>query len=279
MADLVITTVQDLVDLSEGVYGHGTSSAYLEVELGNDIDFADYTPNYNWGGCTGTWYINFDGKGHKIDNVYYTGSAAWYFFNTLADLSTVKNVTLSNIYIMTSGTVATFNAVNNDIENVHVSGVYQATNSTVTGMIYSINNSRCEVRNCGFSGRLLASSEVAGLNYTGRYGSLHNCYVIADFVGSAIHGFSRAGRTVTNSFVRGTFSTTGNANLFGSSVTATTCYGAISASNQNISASGNNCYYDSTLATAGNFTVSGITGASTTDLKSKQWLLDHYFAA
>ena len=95
-----INTIQDLIAFSNGDYGRGTSSEYLDVVLTADLDFADlteYDSPYNWSGCTGTWYVNFNGQGHKIDNIYYMGTAAWGFFNTL--YGSVKNLKLTNMYV------------------------------------------------------------------------------------------------------------------------------------------------------------------------------------
>ena len=106
MADVVINSIPDLLAFASGQYGYGSSSDRLDVELTADLDFADLTEYdiaYNWIGCKGDWYINFDGQGHTIDNINYVGMGNWGFFDVLHSTSEVKNLNLTNMYVIGNG--------------------------------------------------------------------------------------------------------------------------------------------------------------------------------
>lgn len=164
-----INTIQDLIAFSNGEYGRGTSSKYLDVALTADLDFNDLKENdnpYNWHGCTGTWYVNFDGQGHKIDNIYFMTSSpsdvAWGFFYTL--YGTIRNLNLTNLYVTGSANMAglvsylhgcAYNCkVSGHVENIYPEGA----DGYVAGLVrYIYSNSTAggaRVDRCAFSGTL-----------------------------------------------------------------------------------------------------------------------------
>jgi len=201
MAVIEIDTLEKLIAFSNGEYGRGTSSEYLNVMLTTDLDFADMKVDnspYNWAGCTGTWYINFDGLGHKIDNISFIGIGAWGFFNTVQANSTIKNLKLPNMHVVStfrvSGLVVHLHQ-NCNIINCHLSGQLQniETNNNwqdcgncVAGFIGQPQSSSAYsyIIGCSFVGRLLVSSSsshthgISGHAYNndGRL-MVANCYL------------------------------------------------------------------------------------------------------
>lgn len=288
MAAIEIGTIQELIAFGNGDYGHGSSSDYLNVELTADLDFADLSQNnvaYNWGGCVGDWYIFFDGKSHKIDNISYSGSASWYFFQNLKANSTVKNVKLTNARVVTSGQAATFADIGKEVDNVHVSGAFTAYD-ICCGIGYRFATSGGVLKNSGFSGMLISTNNIcAGLVYAGGayHPSMYTCYVYADLKsgGGYLFGFTNTNCIVFDSWIRGTFqNNNNNTYLFDSSQnTEIGCYGAITASDRVVNAPPQiNSFYDSDLASAGGYSVSGgLAGATTAQLKDADWLYEHGF--
>ncbi len=295
MADVAISSIQDLVSFANGDYGRGTSSAYLDVVLTADIDFNDlneYDSPYNWAGCTGTWYINLDGQGHKIDNIYYAGSADWGFFGTVYGF--VKNLYLTNMFVTSARVVAgvVVNLMDNSVlENIKVSGHLEnvSTNNDLTccGLYFYARNAK--VIMCSVSGTLKGGSACGlGRNCENGRTYIFSCMVYADI--TAIGNSNCAGlpfasinTTVTNCEYRGDVKCPNGASILvgGWEEYILSClliYGAGTSGSWRSNSSYSNVYYDSTLATEGGFTPPSITGAPTTDLQSAQWLHDHDFA-
>jgi hypothetical protein len=288
MADVTISSIQDLVAFSNGDYGRGTSSAYLDVVLTADLDFNDlkeYDTPYNWAGCTGTWYINFDGQGHKIDNIFYSGNGKWGFFDDVYGGSTIKNLKLTNLYVTGShiGCVARYTR-GVTIENCSVSGQVISVTSSALGGICGGANGTLIVRGCSFSGVIqnTGGGVTAGvLPQDGRlqcFGTL----IVADITGRDwMGGFSLDNQMLVDCEFRGTLQGPSGkvTSLAGSNSDSTNCIAAIKSFSGNWYSHGNlyNCYFDSTLAAAGGFSLPG-TGATTAELQSTQWLREHNFA-
>lgn len=283
MADVTINTIQDLVAFSNGDYGRGTSSAYLDVVLTADIDFNDlneYNSPYNWAGCTGTWYVNFDGQGHKVDNIYYMGTSTWGFFGTL--YGSVRNLKLTNMYVTTT------NAMIGGV--VLYSGGAKITNCHVAGHLESIGTPYCsgicaasvasgsEVGFCSVSGLVKSTSDALGLvgNHSGYGMLLYSSIIVADVQANNLAPLCSAGTTVINCEFRGTLK--GGTLYYGYNATLKNCIFVIKSDSSFSSvrtSTINNCYYDNTEWTG---TLSQLTPATTTELQDSTWLKEHGFA-
>lgn len=288
MATIQIGTIQDLVSFANGDYGRGTSGAYLDVVLTADLDFNDlkeYDNPYNWAGCTGTWYVNFNGQGHKVDNIYYMGSGNWGFFDDVQSGSTIKNLKLTNLYVTGShiGGVARYTR-GVTIENCHVSGqIVGITGSGISGIVGAAA-SVVKVSSCSFAGTLQNTGGGYASGVLSQDGNLQ-CYstiVIADIIASNyIFGISADSQLLVNCEFRGSLSGPSGrvSSLAGSRSSSTNCIAAIYSLSGSWYSHGNlyNCYFDSTLAAAAGFSLPG-TGATTEELKSATWLREHNFA-
>lgn len=283
-----ISTIQDLINFSEGYYGYGTSSEYLEVELLNDLDFADLAVDdvpYNWAGCVGTWYVHFDGHGHKIDNIYYMDTTRWGFFDIL--YGSIQNLKLTNMYVTsTTGTTVglVFRAYSALIKNCHVSGHIEALGNQPACGIYRYLDTTV-LRECSVSGKVIGKASALGLGetVTANNCKIYNCNVHADITGGttdALPFTSTNGFMVNCIYVGKIYA--GNASYVGGySSTLYNCilvYKAGSSTNFVYNSTFNNCYYDSTVATAAGFSLTSPTAATTEQLQSEQWLREHNFA-
>ena len=288
MADVSIGTIQELVAFSNGDYGRGASGSPISVVLTADLDFDDLNEHdapYNWAGCTGTWYINFDGQGHKVDNIYYSGTNNWGFFDDVQSGSAIKNLKLTNLYVTGShiGCVARYTR-GVTIENCSVSGQAISITGSALGGICGGANATLIVRGCSFSGVIqnTGGGYTAGvLPQDGRlqcFGTL----IVADIIGQDwMGGFSVDGQTLVDCEYRGTLQGPSGkvTSLAGAYSSSTNCIAAIKSFSGSWYSHGNlyNCYFDSTLAAAGGFSLPG-TGATTEELQSIQWLREHNFA-
>lgn len=294
MATIEISTIQQLVAFSNGEYSYGTAQEYLNVVLTTDLDFADLTENnnpYNWSGCTGTWYINFDGQGHKIDNIYYSGMADWAFFGTV--YGSVKNLYLSNMFV-TSTRIVSGCVINlyGTLENIHVSGYLEnvSTNNDLTccGLYFYASGSI--TRMCSVSGTLKGGS-VSGLGRNSNSSArslISNCLANADLtsIGAANQcaaiPFASINTTVVNCQYKGIAVAnrllTGGWEEFISNCILIYKPGT-TAQNWVSNSTYYNVYYDSTFAAEGEFTPLGaVTGVTTEQLHDTTWLRDHGFA-
>lgn len=304
MANVTISTIQDLIALSNGDYGRGSSGNLVEAVLTADLDFADlteYDMPYVWSGCTGDWYVNFDGQGHTIDNIYYAGSIdRWGFFNVLRSGSIVKNLNLPNMYVAAQcsnadggvGGIASIGEgctiqnchVSGQIENTRTGGDFNTSNNCVAGIVDRPGNNSTVI-NCSFSGTLKIASTsghvhgIAGHGYNGGC-SVINCLCVADFAylanSAAGIGIKCYGNGATlNSEFRGT-----NAAIvfgFGNTIN---CIGIVNSAGQALSAPDTviNSYIDSTKAAAAGLTIPSNCGSATTaELQSINWLRAHNF--
>jgi hypothetical protein len=285
MADVSISTIQELVAFGNGDYGRGTSSAYLDVELTADLDFNDlkeYDVAYNWPGCTGTWYVDFDGKGHTIDNIYYMGAAQWGFFGTV--YGSVKNLYLPNMYVTStggpvSGLIADSRGAT--VRNCHVSGQLESTASGVSGMVIN-DYSTAVVRESSFSGVIRSTNAgwVSGLIVGSYANQCYNCLVIADIKGGYAFPWGNSKTTCMNCEFRGVLngiSGSGWAYNWESSVYKSIMVAESGSSNFSNSVVPVNSYFDSDVASAAGIVCTG-TGAATAELHSAQWLWEHNFA-
>ena len=284
-----IGTVEELIAFGNGDYGRGSGSGNIEAVLTADLDFADLTEYdiaYNWVGCRGDWYINFDGQGHTIDNINYVGTWNWGFFGTLHSTSEVKNLNLTNMYVIGTGVggIAQYCA-GTTIQNCKVSGMLQGT-ADVGGIIGNAGNPTSTVRECSVSGKLTSTSSstrAGGICPTDSYTQVFNSIVVADISSNNYTtGIKGSGNTAINCEVRGTLKgASGRVGLFTfENATSVNCIAAVTSLRGGwYNASYNNCYMDSTLASAGGFSIpSGVTGATTEELKDESWLRSHNFA-
>ena len=288
MAVIEIDTIEKLVAFSGGEYGRGTSGEYLDVVLTADLDFNDlkeYDNPYNWAGCTGTWYINFDGQGHKVDNIYYSGTADWGFFGTV--YGSVKNLYLPNMFVTSTASVAGVAVyLRGTLTNAHVSGHLETLDTNdryaACGLYFQAISS--SINQCSMSG-LLKGSSTGGIAQGTTSGNtlISSCLVIADMI--AIYTaapFAYTGHTINNCEYRGTVKAGSNVVVGGWQIpifnSILVYYPETTNNKWRSNSTYYNVYYDSTLAAEGGFTPPSITGAPTTDLQDGQWLHDHGFA-
>lgn len=168
MADVIINSISDLLAFASGQYGYGSSSAYLSVELGADLDFAEYDEHYNFAGCKGgNWFCNFDGKEHTIDNIRYEGTDPWAFFCSNYFRGSIKNLNLTNVYVVTTREIGglvyhTQNVGGNVlIQNCHISGQLEclaSNNVYVSGLVHNIYG-YAYIYDSSFSGYIEGATE------------------------------------------------------------------------------------------------------------------------
>ena len=299
-----IDTIEKLIEFSNGDYGRGSSSEYLDVKLIADLDFADLTENdipYNWAGCTGSWYVNFDGQGHTIDNIYFIGTGNWGFFQELSTGSTVKNLKMTNMYIAASCSVSGGAAgvvsiagsnciiqnchISGQIENTSVSGGYGYNNNCVAGVVGLPNGGGTKILNCSFSGVLKvaagADAHAHGIVGHGKNGgcSVYNCMANVNFASdSAAHVGIKCfdNQETVNCEFRGQ-----NVEYPFGFNTNVNCIGIVESYSKTIQCpnSHSNCYMDSDKASAAGITIPSNCGSATTaELKDSSWLFAHGFA-
>ena len=286
MATIEIDTIQKLIDFSEGVYGRGNSSEYLDVVLTVDLDFNDLAENnipYNWAGCTGSWYVNFNGQGHTIDNIVYIGTNEWGFFNTLYG-GKVENIYLTNIHVISTEHIAgvvIYKNSNPTLQNIHISGQLETINTNnevpACGFYFQGEGS---VSQCSFSGVIKSNGSAFGIGQNGNT-LVTDCMINADITAPIYTApFTSTNATIINSEFRGTV--TGGTLMVGAySANLTNClliYQPGTTGSWQSNSSYYNVCFDSTLAAEGGFDLSGfITPATTAELKDKTWLINKGF--
>lgn len=291
MANVTISTIQDLIALSNGDYGYGSSSDYLNVELGADLDFADLTVNdtaYDWAGCVGTYYVHCDGKGHTIKNIYHVGTGNWGFIDVLN--GSVKNLNLTDLYVVGAriGGITSYMGTG-EINNCKISGQIEGISSAgagMTGGIAATGTGTNYIKNCSFFGKVInrASGTVAGISARDGGIQLTNCMVVGDLESNNYTvGLSGDNNTAINCEFRGTLKGASGraAALLGARATCYNCIAAVTSVTGAwySSIGGGNNWMDSTLAAAGGFNIQGGFGAATTEeLKNNRWLFEHNFA-
>lgn len=292
MADVVINSIQDLLAFASGQYGYGSSSDYLNVELGADLDFAAYDSTYSFAGCPGNWYLNFDGKGHKIDNIQYSGTSDWGFIRHGNGQVTITNLDLTNLYVITTASAGGLYLSGQTggsltIRNCHVSGqIESARNTTVSGLSQHTNRG-ADISYSSFSGTLKSVNGAAcGVCPDTQGGNtISNVMINANLQSGWCCCIAAARSTVVNSEYRGTVNATNGIVVpVGNSSTATNCIlvinedstaPRITTENGTIS----NTYIDATkLAQTGISHPSYITEATTAQLKDAAWLKSKGFA-
>jgi len=290
MATIKINTIQDLIAFSNGDYGRGTSSEYLDVVLTADLDFADlteYDSPYNWGGCTGTWYVNFDGQGHKVDNIYYAGAAHWGFFYE-TNGGSIKNLRLTNIYITTTTScgIIVNRSGGTNFENIHISGDITANGYCACFSAYNgTNTGRITITNCSFAGSIRSMTSFCSLIVSEGYNrsAVVNNFAANGNISSSENLYlwgSNADGMISNAYFIGVANTRSSLRLGLYGGPQHNVYFVLKSGSKTSASSYNsvfNCYYDSTVATAAGISVSGVTPATTAELQDAQWLRDHDF--
>ena len=278
-----ISSISDLIDLSTGVYGYGSASEYLEVNLTTDIDFNDYTQGYMFTGCSGTWYVNFNGNGHSIKNIYYTGANDWYFFENFT--GTISNLKIDDINIVTTGYIRLGYAVGRtDLIDVNVTGILESLNNAVCPF-FSMSNNKVfhTITRCSIVGNLKGTlvGILALQNGVLAQGEVYDCNAYGEFI-------STGDMTVTGcakSWRLGIVGVFQCVNLYWNNSSAfcqNDCYlvikptstitGAVySSTNNGIT---NNCYYDADVLPQGITISDGSIPATTAQLQSKTFMND-----
>jgi hypothetical protein len=304
MADVVINSIPDLLAFASGQYGYGSSNAYLSVELGADLDFAEYDEHYNFAGCRGgNWYCHFDGKGHTIDNIRYEGTNPWAFFCSGYFRGSIKNLNLTNVYAATTETIAGLvyhtESTGGDvlIQNCHVSGQLECLGSGniyVSGLVHNIHG-YTYIYDSSFSGKFVGPNNgnffgIVCHSFEYQQGTrnyAYNCMVNADSFtpNAAFFPIAGLGCLALNCEFKGTV----KANLLDYPAAVLSAHCILVLKGDSVLTSGistsaptsNNVFIDSDeLAIAGISIPSGATmsGATTVQLKDKAWLKSKGFA-
>lgn len=298
MSTIYLNNIDELIAFSQRE-DKGTADNYLEVELASDIDFATDNDGeyhfYNWAGCTGTWYIHFNGNGHNIKNIYYNGIDNWGFFNSM--YGEIKNLKLKEVHITSqsnrTGCICGEMKGGNDciIENCHVSGKMVLGGQQCGGICGFASGNR--ISNCTFTGRIETSHDigyVGGIAYVWgtNISTVYNCGVKADIVSTAsttrtqIHGIICNGIYNNNlpihrCYFIGTLQrdTEGDVYPISNGSNCHECYAVVTSSknavvmfNPNV----NNCFYDKNVAETAGYIVENGIGATTSQLQDISWL-------
>lgn len=286
MSVISITSISDLLELSAGVYGKGTSSEYLEVVLANDIDFADYEQGYSWDGLTDTWYMYFDGQGHSIKNIYCQATSAWGFVKSLH--GSISNLYLTNISVTGTSTAAGMADVlasGSFIYNCHISGVIDAS-SNAAGIVRR-GNANTYIKNCSYNGTVKSRTQNAVAFFYDRDTSssalqVFNCQFTGELisVSKACSCFGNGVAQVVNCEFRGKITAGGALYYLANGGIIINCLAVFSSDSSwasiNTSGTAYNCYYDETALERTIQTK--MTAATTAQMKSEQWMNAHYLA-
>lgn len=293
MADVTINSIPDLLAFASGQYGHGSSSAYLSVELGADLDFAEYDSTYSFAGCPGDWYLNFDGKGHKIDNIQYSGTSNWGFIIHYGGQVTITNLDLTNLYVITTANVGGlyFSTQSGGgrltIRNCHVSGQIESANAGNVSGLSQHSYRGADISYSSFSGTLKSVNGAAcgACHDTSQNSIISNVMINANLQSGWCLCIGGSRSTVVNSEYRGTANATNGIVIpVGNSSTATNCILVINEDSTapritTENATVSNTYIDATkLAQTGISHPSYITEATTAQLKDAAWLKSKGFA-
>lgn len=269
MAEIVyIRTAQDFVDLINGVYGRGTSSAYLNVEITDDIDMNDLGDPYEFVATnTSGWYIYLNGNNHTISNIYYSNAASnvrWTLFYTLNGSSEIKNLTFKDIFVNAYYITFIGSNRNGTLTNVEIYGTLQAYGESSILQAYFIYNS---VINGTFT-------HVNG-SYWGiiaRY--IANCTAIVNSATADFHIYY-PDNSLTTSFAM----INGGRNItVWHNNNASLCYFVPYAATGTVtSGGGTSVVYDAEIAAANNVTVTGSATAETTaNLHNAEYMATTY---
>ena len=297
-----INTIQDLIAFSNGDYGRGTSSEYLDVVLTTDLDFTDLAESdspYNWNGCTGTWYVNFDGQGHKINNIYYSGTKDWGFFITYGGYVNIKNTNLTNMYVISNGRVGGLllapesHGTTYYATNCHLSGQLEVDGNAQLVALGYIVSDVLKMSYCSFSGVLkTANGAIFGFTPDNSSSSLiYGSSIISDIQANGENGWviplgGRSAITINCEYkgiIRSSMGitpgNTNNSTIVNSVMIvkpgSSAARGWTTESNLTVT----NCYIDSDLLDeAGMGTPNGWKRATTAELTNVSWLKNKGFA-
>lgn len=269
MADIVyIRTAQDFVDLINGVYGRGTSSAYLNVEITDDIDMNDLGDPYEFVATnTSGWYIYLNGNHHTISNIYYSNAASnarWTLFYTLNGSSEIKNLIFKDVFVNAYYITFIGSNRNGTLTNVEIYGTLQAYGESSIIQAYFIYNS---VINGTFTHVVNGYYGIVA-----RY--IANCTAIVNSATTDFHIYY-PDNALTTSFAMingGRNITVWNNN------NASLCYFVPYAATGTVtSGGGTSVVYDAEIAAANNVTVTGSATAETTaNLHNAEYMATTY---
>lgn len=276
---LQISNLQTLIDFFSGVYGQGQSGSPVEAELTADLDFADMPQYYFAGGVpTGVnnWYVNFNGNGHQIKNIYCSGVSLWFLFPNLQE-GYIANLWLTDLYVIASDKVALVRNMYGSafLKNVHVTGTMQG-GSEAAGMVVSTSSASTKISECSFSGNLSATNVGGILRTRSTYsGKIINCCVLGKITATtAGAGIADVSVSIINCFFRGIIEASKVYPIGLSANTAINSYAVLYGGTSNTvqSVAQNNCLYDSTIATAEGITVPALTPATTAELHDASYM-------
>lgn len=285
MAQIELGTLEELIGFSNGDYGRGTAAEPLDVVLTADLDFSLYEEeNYSWPGCSGTWYITFNGQNHTIDNIYADSSSPWGFFEELH--GTLENLKLTHVYAIGTGQTALFaiRSYDSKINNCHGTGQVQATDGNCSGITAYAEN--CTISRCSFSGILMSlgtgnyAAPLICVGVSNKPSYVSNCTILANITATnyacTFGGFARFINCIYQGFLKASISYMPIVH----SGTMINCIVIIQSGTSGtlLEDSGNayNCYYDSDTAESAGITTdisaTDLMPATTAKLKNVPWM-------
>ena len=204
-------------------------SSDLDVFLDADIDMSNM-PDFKGFGNLGTISTHgcnsFNGQGHTIKGMHYSGSGNWNLFqfdrNSPVSTFKISNIIFEDLCISCTGTCSLIDmgSINYNTwyaEDVHITGYMKGND--VTALLSSYHwdgaNENCikNILRCSFSGSLIGVNSASGLCAYSGYGS-----VVESFVSTAFGTIS--GDSIT--FLNDTTNATTSNSFFIGNVTPTT---------------------------------------------------------
>lgn len=152
----------------------GSTDAKAKIYIVNDIDFSSIE-NFTGSEAANIWTVDLDGQDHKISNIQYTGTDSFGLFYQFQNDSTVKNLTIEKVQVVTSSYVgvlcsaAAYHSGNKAviIDNVHIKEIdlYSTCGATAWG---------------DYVGGFIGKFQVSGNN--------SNLYPIVNFINCSVSG-------------------------------------------------------------------------------------------
>ena len=261
----------------------GTAAAPLDIVFTNDLDFSEISDFEGLGNAV--LYANINGNGYAIKNLTANSSGAFYLISRVSN-GTIKNITIDNCHITTSGSLYIFYSQLCNYENIVIKNNNTFVSLNEMHVIYSASNSGITVTKVAVGGTYNCNKYFGLYLGSSSPSKISNCYVVANITCNNIchtFGYINGCEGVFNCFTRCNITnTSAKGTYYGfcysySKVKTFYCYAAnqISGSFSTYYNLGNNltatsCFYDSTLDTSPQ-NGEGLP-ATTSQLKSAEWL-------
>lgn len=181
-----ISTESELNKIAEWTSGYGNDfdgiTLVLEKDIALSCDKDDITTHFKPIGINSSFKGTFDGKGHKISNLYVERAGRAGLFASIFGAS-IKNLTVEGTVVGSSydgpdlkgvGGIVGFSTsqivIENCVSNVNVSSSCENTG----GICGYVNNVDSVIRNCVNTGEIKSDSDKTG-GISGNPGIVYNC--------------------------------------------------------------------------------------------------------